>query len=296
MNLRSAGWLLRPLLIIAAYGLNLIGGPVVAAQPALVKVAYTESQDINDPTYYYQQLLVLALEKTRESHGEYQISYADKIESTDRIHNQVKIGQQANLVWGSVTLERANVFEVVPFDILRGYNSFRLLLVNEKNINIFAKVRNRKDFLGYKAGNGSNWTDTRILKDNGIRVVTSVNFDNLLKMLVAGRFDYISRGLHEIHNDVLLYGGLGYPVAIDNHLLLEYQQPVAYSFLVNKQSTKLAKRLAEGLKLAEADGSYPALFNSIPAFQRATAELAKERVHIRIDNTRVLAPAMHSAP
>jgi hypothetical protein len=101
----------------------------------------------------------------------------------------------------------------VHFDILRGYNNFRLLLISSKNRGAFVNVKTRDDFHVFKAGNGANWTDTRILRVDGIKVITAVNFDSLLKMLVAGRFDYISRGSHEIHYDVQTYGSLGFPVS-----------------------------------------------------------------------------------
>lgn len=260
------------------------------AQPILAKVAYPQTQDINDPIYYYQQLLILALEKTRDSHGDYQIVFADKLESVARTRQLVQAGDQANLIWGSVTPDRAQSLLVVPFDILRGYNNFRLLLISSKNRGAFVNVKTRDDFHVFKAGNGANWTDTRILRVDGIKVITAVNFDSLLKMLVAGRFDYISRGSHEIHYDVQTYGSLGFPVEIDGSILLQYQRPVSYNFLVNPQNKKLAERLTAGLQMAEADGSFIRLFNRIPAFQRATVELAKERVKITIDNTQIFLP------
>lgn len=262
-----------------------------AKEVDLVKVAYIQATDIDDPIYYYQRLLLLALEKTRPSHGEYQVVYATKIESVDRIHQLVQTGDQANLIWASVTPARAQTLRFIPFDMLRGYNSLRLLLIHSENTEVFSKIKTREDFLSFRAGNGSNWTDTHILKANGVHVETAVGFDSLLKMLAAGRFDYISRGLHEVHNDLIRYRGQGYPVAIDEYLLLEYQHPVPYSFFVSPNQSRLAERLELGLKQAEKDGSFAELFNSIPAFQRATAELAKERVRIRIDNSLAVAPA-----
>jgi len=79
------------------------------------------------------------------------------------------------------------------------------------------------------AGNGANWTDTKILKSNGLTVLTSVHFDLLIRVLRADRFAYISRGWHDIHNDIHndihLYSQ--YDLAINSQILLRYKYPVS---------------------------------------------------------------------
>jgi len=98
-----------------------------------------------------------------------------------------------------------------------------------------------------------------------------------LKMLAAGRFDYISRGLHEAQSDMALAEVLGLDLAIESSILLQYQYPIAYSFYVNKQNAALADRLRRGLKLAEEDGSLFAAFSSMKLLRDASQFISQNR-------------------
>ena len=114
-------------------------------------------------------------------------------------------------------------------------------------------------------GSGPHWTDTNIMQANGFHIVEGSNYAGLFKMLAAGRFDFMSRGVHEAGYDLAAYADFG--LVLENSLLLKYDNPVQYSFYVNKKNTLLADRIERGLKIAQKDGSFDELFDQIPSLK-----------------------------
>lgn len=253
-----------------------------------VRIAYIEKTAPLDPAFYYQNILKLALEKTRQTYGDYQISFIDKIVTADRMRHMVTNGKYANIIWASVTPERKKAMRVIPVNLLRDFNNQRLLLVLDSNKYKFKNIKNLEDLKAFKTGNGLHWTDTKIFKANGIKVSTSVHFDLLIKMLEAGRFDYISRGVHEISNDMRLY--YGSDLAIAEGIVLKYKRPILYSYFVNNSEELLAQRIEAGLKLMEEDGSFKQAFDNIASYKAGSKELEKVRHVIELDNSLTTAP------
>jgi hypothetical protein len=54
-------------------------------------------------------------------------------------------------------------------------------------------VHSLADLKPMRFGQGSDWPDTAVLRDNGLQVVTSQNYASLFRMLDAGRFDLFPR-------------------------------------------------------------------------------------------------------
>lgn len=266
--------------------LSLWGNVFAAENNMHVHVAYRQTTQPQDPAYYYQSVLKLALEKTKSTYGDYQLTFMDEILTADRMRRTVTKGEFANLVWASVTPKRKESMRLIPVNLLRGFNNYRLLLVLDSNKNKFRKINSLDDLKRFKAGNGLNWTDTKILTANGIEVTTSTQYGLLIKMLEANRFDYISRGLHEIDNDVRMFNG--FDLAIAEGVVIQYKYPVSYSFFVTKTKTKLAERLEAGLHLIEQDGSFQKAYESIASYKVGMDELNKVRQVIELDNSRVL--------
>lgn len=250
-----------------------------------VRVAYVKTTTPQDPAFYYQSVLKLALDKTRESHGDYQLSFMDTIFTVDRILQIVAAGEQADIIWASVTPAREKKLRVVPTNLLRDFNNYRLLLVMNKKSHAFRNIENIAGLKNFRAGNGARWTDSRIFEANGIPVTTAVQFNHLIKMLAANRFDYISRGLHEIDNDIKMF--YSFDLAIAEGVVLKYKTPVSYSFFVTKNNTALAERLEAGLLLAEQDGSFKEAYESIASYKAGIDELNKKRHVIELDNTSI---------
>lgn len=120
-----------------------------------------------------------------------------------------------------------------------------------------------------RAGAGTFWSDTQILRANGFTVETTIKFDSLFRMLKAGRFDFIPRTREEIDAELAFHAGQGF--AELPGLALQYRQPLY--FFVARDKPQLAERLLRGLNLAAADGSFDALFMAEPGLKAALAQL-----------------------
>jgi hypothetical protein len=59
--------------------------------------------------------------------------------------------------------------------------------------------------------------------------------------------------------------------------LLEYKNPITYSFFVSKQNPQLADRLMRGLDIAEKDGSLQERFNALTLFEGSSDFLHQNR-------------------
>jgi Bacterial extracellular solute-binding proteins, family 3 len=242
-----------------------------------IYVAYPEVTDTNDMAFYYQQALKLALDKTRAADGDFVLEFSSQMLTIDRSMQQVVSGHKADIMWGSVTAERSKTVLVVPHDLLRGLNRYKLLIINPKNQKKFSEIKNIDEFKQFISGGADSWTITKILRQNGIEVRTAPYYLSLLKMLSAGRFDYLVRGLHEVRGDVEWAAALELDIAIESSILLEYKNPITYSFFVSKQNPQLADRLMRGLDIAEKDGSLQERFNALTLFEGSSDFLHQNR-------------------
>lgn len=289
LNIRSFTYYLyfKLLIILLSFGNPVFAADVTDPKEKLdIRVAYTEVIDPNDPAFYYQQVLKLALDKTRDQFGNYELSFFDEIYTADRRRQMVASGQHADVIWASVTPQRKRNMQVIPVNLLRNFNNYRLLLVRSQQKNIFKKVKTIAQLKKYSAGNGLNWTDTRILESIDIPVVTSVQYGYLINMLQSDRFDYISRGLHEIDADLKMFPHAD--LAIAQGIVLKYKYPVFYSYFVTHSNTSLAKRLQAGLLIAEQDGSFKQAYESIPSYKAGIEQLKEARHVIELDNRIIL--------
>ena len=77
--------------------------------------------------------------------------------------------------------------------------------------------------LAYRFGQGRDWSDTTIMRANGMKVVTAVKYDNLFLMADGKRFDGFPRGVHEPWAEIDKRPGL--ELTVDEHVMLVYRSP-----------------------------------------------------------------------
>jgi hypothetical protein len=188
-----------------------------------------------------------------------------------------------DVIWSSVTSERKAAMQVVPFNLLRGLNDYRILFIRKTSQPQFQTIKTLSDLRHFTAGSGQHWNDTQVMRANDITVTTSIAYAPLFKMLAAERFDFITCGLHEIDFANKHFGSLG--LMPEPRLMLHYDKPTHYSFFVNKGNPALADRILRGLKLAEADGSFEQTFNQFARFkQRLDETKENHRVMLELIN------------
>lgn len=251
-----------------------------------VGVIGRSGNDGTDITRYYEDVIRLALEKTRASHGDFAIKQRPFEPSIDRVRAMLQSGAGVDVIWASVTPERVESMRHVQVDLLQDLNNYRALLVRKDDVHRFQNIQSLDDLRRLKTGNGSSWTDTKVMQANGFAVVTAVDFGLLIKMLSAKRFDYITRGMHEVGMDLRMFNSAN--LVVVPNVVLKYSVPISYGFFVRKSDEALAKRFEQGLALAKADGSLKKLFDKVELFQPGLKILAENPRIIELNNSSVV--------
>jgi len=261
---------------------------IAGAQAETLNVSITGNGNLTNqgPEVFYEKLLIAALEKTRNTDGDFVVSHNAHGGGIARDRAMLVAGAGIDVMWGSVTKEREQQMRLVPVDLLKNLNNYRVLLINKDAQSKFSQVKTLDDLRKFTVGSGEHWTDGEIFKDNGFTVLATSSYSGLFRMLAARRFNFISRGLYEIDNDTKEYKALG--LIQEESLLIKYDEPIRYSFFVNKNNAALGDRLERGIKIAIQDGSFDRLFYQYPAF-KAGEELLKSshRTILVIKNTKV---------
>lgn len=251
--------------------------------PLQISIVNPPITDPDDPATYYEQLLKLALEKTRKTDGDFIIVHKPNAEGVGRVRAMLVANTGIDVIWSSVTAERKEAMQVVPFNLLRGLNDYRILLIRKNSQQKFSAIKSLNDLRHISAGSGQHWNDTQVLRANDIPVITSIAYAALFKMLAAERFDFIVCGMHEIDFATKRFGELG--LMPEQTLMLHYDKPTHYSFFVNNGNHLLADRILRGLKQAEADGSFEQTFNQFSKFkQRLEETKTSNRIRLELKN------------
>jgi len=227
---------------------------------------------------YFLGLLNLALQKTIESHGPYRVERTGVLSSQARNIARLYRGEDVDVLWSMTSREREEVMQAIEFPLIKGLMGQRVFLIREGEQGRFDGKRDLDSLQRLRAGQGSHWPDTQVLRANNVPVITSTNYELLFPMLKGGRFDYFPRGLHEVDSELVLHPKL----ALEKSLMLEYPAPMY--FFVRPGNERLAGRLLEGLQRAQKDGSFDRYFDSHPVtaqvFERVDRD-QRQVIHLR---------------
>ncbi len=219
---------------------------------------------------YFPQLLRLALEKTE---GPFTIEFYPHELTSPRRTLEIKRNGVINIMWDGTDAQRERELLPVRISLVRDLNDYRVFLIRKDDEARFRAVRTLDDLRRLSAGGGVSWPSVEVLRHNGLKVETAINYTSLFPMLKAKRFDYLPRGVHEAWAEEQQYAREG--LMVEPTIFLHYRVP--FYFFVSKENRAMAERVERGLKLAMADGSYDKLLNGYPAFRRALAEIAARK-------------------
>lgn len=223
---------------------------------ASVEIRYPSlGSDSDRRSAYYLALLRLALEKSEDQFGGYQLAPQTLTVPQERLLRLISAGGPVDVMWSMTTREREEYLRPVRIPLLKGLMGYRVSIVRAEDRDVFQAIRNKEQLAEMAAGQESDWPDTKILRANDLPVTTAP-YDALFTMLQHERFDYFPRAINEPWSEVERHPELD--LVVDKHLLLYY--PTAIYFFVHKDNEALAERLEFGLKAAHADGSFDRLF------------------------------------
>lgn len=163
-----------------------------------------------------------------------------------------------DLAWTMTSVEREQQMIPVRIPVDRGLIGHRIAFVRREHVGRWAELRTLDQLKRFTAGQGADWPDTEILRDNGLPVQTGNRYEVLFDMLRKGRIDYFPRAVFEIDDEAA--GALAQDLVIEPHVLLRY--PTASYLFVRPDRPQLAADLERGLEAAVADGSLQKLFQS----------------------------------
>jgi hypothetical protein len=186
-----------------------------------------------------------------------------------------------SVFWSGVTPEHERDLLPIRIPILKGILGHRIFIIEKEKEHLFSQVSSLDDLKQFRAGQGTKWGDTLILKGAGLPTVTTLKYHNLFPMLEGDRFDYFPRAIHEPWTEVAARPELN--LTVEKRLLLVY--PFAMYFYVKKDNQALHDLINEGFEQAIADGSFDKLFydNQLVKDVLEKAKL-EDRTVIRIDN------------
>jgi hypothetical protein len=175
------------------------------------------------------------------------------------------------------TRERENVLRPIRIPIDFGLIGWRVLLVHSGDEKRFGGVESAADLAEMTAGQGHDWPDVAVLRDDGLRVATNDTYEGLFEMLARGRIDYFPRSISEALLERENHAKL--PIEIEPTLLVHY--PFALYFFVHPGNEALAGALERGLERALADGSMKTRFLAEYSDEIAALHLtARRRVEL----------------
>jgi hypothetical protein len=259
----------RLLFVLAALlGSWLAPMPHAAADPGVL--TYPKRPD--SPRWNYALgLIELAL---KESGRDTVLKPTGEVMSQTRAARELELGG-VDFIWTGTSAEYEARFRAVRIPVMRGLDGYRICIINPKRQAAFSAVQSLDDLKQLSIGQDPGWSDVKVLDAAGFKIVTAPS-DSLLEMTERERFDCFLRGVHEAPAEVAKYPGL----AVESDLMIVY--PFTSFFFVNKDDTKLAADLENGLKKAYADGSFMAYFKNHPAI-KAIFEQARIAQRRRFD-------------
>lgn len=222
---------------------------------------------------YPVALLRLALQKSGET---YKLEAGTHIFMQARALAELESNREIDVVWSMTSIEREERLLPIRIPIYKGLIGWRLLLIQKQQEDLFQKIHKLKQLQPLVAGQGHDWPDTRILRENGLKVYGASSYDGLFKMLVLGRIDYFPRSLIEIWNEYQAFKDEG--ISIHTGIILQY--PTAFYYFVNRENLKLAEDIKRGLERALMDGSFDALFHKEFDHFLTKANLSQQSVFV----------------
>ncbi|WP_228895128.1 hypothetical protein [Pseudoduganella aquatica] len=266
------------------------------AGKAVQVVTYPRHVDTVNERYDYDWLVLrTALEKSAHAFGPFELRQLDEAMSPQRVKQELALPQgRINVLARASTPEMEQDLLPIRIPIDKGLLGFRVFFVRAADLPRFAAVRSVQDLRALNAGLGKDWADVSILRAAGIPVVEG-SFESLIPMLMAGRFDFYSRGVDEAPLELRQYQQRFPQLALEPTLMLHYPLP-RYIFLRrDAEGERLARRIKAGLETMVQDGTLNALFRQHkgPVIERC--KLDKRRL-LTIRNPRISPTAPLNRP
>ncbi len=168
---------------------------------------HSETDHRND---YSLALLSMALEKTTDDFGPYQLEKKFNLTSRDRGLVELQKGKLVNVLTVPTRPEWEDSTLYIPISIHKDLLDFRVLLIDGKKAKQFSEIKTYDQLKQLRFGLMPQWTTTKILQAQDFNVITSSYYEGLFGMLMHDRFDVFLRGLSEVSQEFAIQS-VNYP-------------------------------------------------------------------------------------
>ncbi|TNH81665.1 hypothetical protein [Aeromonas sobria] len=251
---------------------------LLLASPLRARDVFTHISPESDRdlrTIYFRELLQLALEKTRDSFGDYDLRAAPPMNRV-RMRQVVQTRQYPNLFVADSQrpVAESGELDYVRFPVELGILGYRICFVSPQQADGVARVTTLAQLQQFLHGQGRGWQDVEILRHAGFQVQEIGNYEQLFKLVARGRIDLFCRGANELFIEQEQHRDLP-GLIVDPHIALHY--PFLHLFYTHKDNQAAIRRLSTGLKLAWQDGSLQQLW-----LRHFKPSLDQARLHQRL--------------
>lgn len=213
----------------------------------------------NDVSHdYFFKLLQLALDATGNGKNVVIISH----QTQGRAIELLKTSDVYDILWTAGSEERDKNLRKISIPLFLGGLGIRGAVVTEDFNQTYSQLKSIQDFKPYLACQGQHWPDAKILKDGGIRVVSTVHFESLLQMVALNRCEFLPLSIFEGRGEVARFKEKYPNLVFNTDLLLHYDLGMYY--FVNSKNESLALEVEQGLKKMQKDGSLKQFMHQHP--------------------------------
>ena len=232
-------------------------------------------------TEYKNEVLRLALEVTQAQYGPYLMSLDAPPMPRKRALEILRKGKHINTYISPIIPAWLDQTIVIKIPIRRGIIDYRLLLVYKDQLPVFSNITTVESLRKFKAGSVAGESFTAVLRKAGFNLVTASSYDGSFSMLENRRYDWLSRGVHEIFDELGARKNSIEHVVIEPTLAIKTQLPTI--IYVSPNEPRLAERLEKGLSIIAENGTLKALFDQYYQDDIKRAKLGTRRI-LNIDN------------
>ena len=267
----------------------LVSAPAIAQSAGSLILVHPQPESATDARFDYPvALLSAALAKAP---GQVVLEAFPAQVTQARALKLLEDAQGLDVVWSVTTIDRETKLLPVRIPIYKGLIGLRLLLAHKTVAPSLEQVEAVEDLQTFTFVQGSDWPDTTILRNSGLKVVGGLDYLSLFQMLELGRGDVFPRSVLEVWDelDMLEQTARTSGTQLDGKsaVMLDERLALCYSgavyFFVSRDRPALAQRLEQGLRSLIRSGEFEEIFRTFHGDVLDKARL-EDRLIIQMEN------------
>ncbi|WP_185230380.1 transporter substrate-binding domain-containing protein [Teredinibacter franksiae] len=220
---------------------------------------------------YFIDLLHLALDKA----GSCYHAKGIELQSINQARTTRNLSKyRYDIHWINLSESDNELITKINVPLTKGLIGTRLFLIRKGDQQRFSNL-SLLELKNLNAGQGHDWPDLKILRNNGFHVIESYSWEGLFQMLHKKRIDYFPRSILEIWRDLDMFPELNF--IVEQHHLIRYDRD--FYFYVNNDQKELLAIVEKGLTNAIEDDSFDKLFKKYFSEPIEKAQINERIIH-----------------